>query len=159
MTENSTEALALTLGAASTSVADIDSTPLLGPKLLVAVSANSSNMIDAHFGSCSQILVFEVNKTNWQLLEIRPVNSLDSSLKRIDYLVSLIGDCQLLATLSIGGPAAAKVTRAGIHPLKRTLPSPVEPFLVQIQQVVSGTPPPWIRKLLEQQEVSLNEAQ
>jgi nitrogen fixation protein NifX len=33
--------------------------------------------------------------------------------------VTLIGDCDLLCVLSIGGPAAARVVNSGIHPIKR----------------------------------------
>jgi len=126
--------------------------PLAGPKLRVAVSSNNEEMIDGHFGSCLRMLVYEVNRSAWQLVEVRPVHSVASGLQRTDYLVNLIEDCQLLATLSIGGPAAAKVTRADIHPIKQALPTPSSELLARVQQVLNVNPPPWIKKLLAKKE-------
>lgn len=49
--------------------------------------------------------------------------------------------------LSIGGPAAARVVNAGIHPLKRPQAGdiPVLP-LRELQQVLGGEPPPWLAR-------------
>ncbi len=126
-------------------------TELAGPKLRLAVTSNNSDMIDGHFGSCLRILIYEVNKESWQLCDVRPVNTLENGLARTDYLVSLMDDCQLMATLSIGGPAAAKVTRADIHPLKQSMPTQSSVILEKLIEMLNGNPPPWIKKILEKQ--------
>ncbi|MGB1110107.1 MAG: dinitrogenase iron-molybdenum cofactor biosynthesis protein, partial [Gammaproteobacteria bacterium] len=59
--------------------------------------------------------------------------------------------CQLLYVASIGGPAAAKVVRAGVHPIK--LPPNAEvpeadTLLEGLQVTLSGNPPPWLAKAM-----------
>lgn len=61
--------------------------------------------------------------------------------------MALIGDCDLLCVLSIGGPAAARVVNSGIHPIKRGAIGDIQPLLTELQQVLAGDPPPWLAKL------------
>lgn len=129
---------------------------LAGPKIRVAITSNNDEMIDGHFGSCLRFLIYEVNNTAWQLVDVRPVCCSENGLSRTDYLITLLHDCNVLATLSIGGPAAAKVVRANIHPIKRPMPQPSEELLSPLQQVIAGVPAPWLRKILEEQS-SANE--
>lgn len=126
-----------------------ESTPLSGPKLKLAVTSNHLEQIDGHFGSCLRALVYEISAEGWQLVEVRPIDCTESGMARTDYIVDLIRDCDMLATLSIGGPAAAKVTRADIHPLKEATPCSCESLLQKLTNVIAGTPPPWIAKILE----------
>ncbi|MGL1959295.1 MAG: dinitrogenase iron-molybdenum cofactor biosynthesis protein [Colwellia sp.] len=129
-----------------------DKALLTGPKIRVAITSNNDEMIDGHFGSCLRFLIYEVNDKTWQLVEVRPVCCSENGLARTDYLVTLLHDCHVLATLSIGGPAAAKVVRANIHPIKRPLPQPSKEVLSPLQQVISNTPAPWLQKILDEQE-------
>jgi nitrogen fixation protein NifX len=125
-----------------------DYPPLPGPKLRVAVTSNQGEQLNGHYGSCLRMLVYEVSGSCYQLVDSRPV---DNSLKgesRSDYMLSLITDCHILFTLSIGGPAAAKVTRAYIHPVKKTQACVAEEVLAELAKVIAGTPPPWMLKLL-----------
>lgn len=128
-----------------------DTTPLKGPVLRVAVTSNNEEMIDGHFGSCLRILIYEANIKHFRLADVREVETQESGMNRTDYLTDLIRDCQILATLSIGGPAAAKVTNADVHPIKQATPAPAEEFMLRVCTMLAGTPPPWIKKILEQQ--------
>ncbi|MEI8634996.1 NifB/NifX family molybdenum-iron cluster-binding protein [Vibrio sp. PP-XX7] len=60
---------------------------------------------------------------------------------RACYLLEQIQDCQILFTLSIGGPAAARVTRAQIHPVKKPVPMPAQVILDDLQSVIRRNPP------------------
>ncbi|MCM2680431.1 NifB/NifX family molybdenum-iron cluster-binding protein [Echinimonas agarilytica] len=122
---------------------------LAGKKLRLAVTSNNQELIDGHFGSCLRTLIYEINADGWHLVDVRPVDCTESGSKRTDYMVDLISDCDLLATLSIGGPAAAKVTRANIHPLKRIEPCQSDMLLKELKAVIAGDPPPWITKILD----------
>jgi hypothetical protein len=82
------------------------------------------------------------------LVDIRELDSQTKGEKRTDKLITLIQDCHIVFTLSIGGPAAAKVTRANIHPVKKPGAMEAELVLNDLNQVIAGTPPPWIDKLL-----------
>ncbi|QSX34163.1 hypothetical protein JYB87_02640 [Shewanella avicenniae] len=126
----------------------IDVPPLLGPKLTVAVTSNQGEMINGHYGSCLRVLVYEVNASEHQLVDIRQVDAGLSGEARAEHMLTLLKGCQMLFTLSIGGPAAARVTRANIHPVKKPVPEEAEIALKSLSSVIAGNPPPWIRKLL-----------
>lgn len=125
---------------------------LFGRKLRVAISSNNKEQLDGHFGSCLRFLIYEVNATTFHLVDVRPVVSTESGLMRTDHLIELIKDCHLLMTLSIGGPAAAKVVRSDIHPVKHTKPCSNDEVLKPLTAVIGGTPPPWIVKIFEKEE-------
>ncbi|OIQ72600.1 dinitrogenase iron-molybdenum cofactor [mine drainage metagenome] len=69
--------------------------------------------------------------------------------------LDVIKDCALLYVAAIGGSAAARVVANKIHPVKVTGPEPIEDLLEKLKDVLNGTPPPWLRKvLLKDQERS-----
>ncbi|UPW20325.1 dinitrogenase iron-molybdenum cofactor biosynthesis protein [Agarivorans sp. TSD2052] len=123
-----------------------------GPVVTLAVSSNNMEQIDGHFGSCLRFLIYQVSAAGYQLVEVRPVAENLTGDARTSYLIELINDCQLLATLSIGGPAAARVSRADILPLKQMTPQASELILDRLQ-IVMLAPPRWLEKLLERQGV------
>lgn len=114
----------------------------------LACTSNSGERLDGHFGSCARFLIYQVSATEARLIAVRPAPniarlSVDHSAER----VALIGDCDLLCVLSIGGPAAARVVNSGIHPIKRGAIGDIQPLLTELQQVLAGDPPPWLAKL------------
>ncbi|CAH0529267.1 dinitrogenase iron-molybdenum cofactor biosynthesis protein [Vibrio hippocampi] len=118
--------------------------PLDTLKLRVAVTSNASQWLDGHFGSCLRILVYEVNHKEHRLVDVRTVDSEAKGELRTVYLVSLLEGCDILFTLSIGGPAAAKVTRANIHPVKVPTPQLAQEQLTRLQQTLSSGAPKWM---------------
>ncbi|WP_417763299.1 NifB/NifX family molybdenum-iron cluster-binding protein [Shewanella sp.] len=126
----------------------IDVPPLPSPKLTVAVTSNQGEMVNGHYGSCLRVLVYEVNASTHQLVDIRQVASHLSGEARAEHMLTLLKGCQMLFTLSIGGPAAARVTRANIHPVKKSVPEEAAVAMQSLSSVIAGNPPPWIAKLL-----------
>ena len=53
---------------------------------------------------------------------------------------------------AIGGSAAARVVATKIHPVKVAGPEPILDILDKLQDVLKGTPPPWLRKALAKGE-------
>jgi len=123
--------------------------PLHAPKINVAITSNQGEMINGHYGSCMRVLIYEVNDCTHQLIDVRYIQSDLKGEERSKYMVKLIGDCQLLFTLSIGGPAAARVTRANIHPIKETTPIVASEVLSELSMVLKNNPPPWLKKIME----------
>jgi len=123
---------------------------ITAPKLRVAVSSNSGEEINGHFGSCLRFLIYDVSAEHWRLVDVRPVTSIMQGQSRTESLIAQLADCQLLTTLSIGGPSAARVTRANIHPIKYAEPIPCAEVMTKIQTVIRSKPPKWIQKRLEQ---------
>ena len=60
----------------------------------------------------------------------------------------MIADCQILFVASIGGPAAAQVVKAGIHPIKDPQGGNVRARLGELQDKLANAPPPWLAKAM-----------
>ena len=122
--------------------------PTLANSIRVAVASNSGELLNGHFGSCIRYLVYQVTTEYCQLIDIRSALEADFSDDRNAFRVELINDCQVLYVVSVGGPAAAKVVRGGIYPIKRIDGGEAKEIIAELQNVMSGKPPPWLAKIL-----------
>jgi nitrogen fixation protein NifX len=113
-----------------------------------AISSNSGANLDGHYGSCLRYLVYQVSAEEIRLIDIRSAAEADFSDDRNAYRANLIKDCQVVYVVSVGGPAAAKIIRAGIYPLKMIEGGEAMEILVNLQQVMNSAPPPWLAKIL-----------
>ncbi|MNF89420.1 Dinitrogenase iron-molybdenum cofactor [compost metagenome] len=116
----------------------------------VAIASNNGAQLDGHFGTCLRFLIYQIGASEQTLIDIRSTLEADLAEDKNAFRTELIQDCQVLYVVSIGGPAAAKVVRAGIHPLKKPNGGQAEAVLAELQQVMAGSPPPWLAKLLGQ---------
>ena len=120
----------------------------------VAVCSNSGENLDGHFGACERFLVYQVSPTALRLIDRRPTLAADKAEDRNVARSALIKDCHLVYVQSIGGPAAAKVVRAGAHPVKIPKAAPAREILARLQQSLRK-PPPWLAKVMGVPAVSL----
>lgn len=114
----------------------------------VAIASNAGEKLDGHFGSCLRFLVYQVTVDSIQLIDIRSALEADLSDDRNAFRANLIEDCDVLYVVSIGGPAAAKVVRAGIYPMKVGEATTSHEVIEKLQGVMSTNPPPWLAKLM-----------
>lgn len=114
----------------------------------VAVASNGGESVDGHFGSCPRFLVYQVSPQEVRLIDLRATDGADEADDKNAFRASLIGDCHVAYMQSVGGPAAAKVVRAGIHPIKLPEGGHAPDVLTQLQSVMGGTPPPWLAKII-----------
>ena len=114
----------------------------------VAVASNSGEMADGHFGSCTRFLVYQVSRGEARLIALRSTLETDASDDRNAYRAELIKDCQILYVVSVGGPAAAKIIRVGVYPIKLKEETPAREVITRLQQVLADTPPPWLAKIM-----------
>lgn len=122
--------------------------------LRVAIASNHGENLDGHFGSALRFLVYQVNRENVRLVDVRSTAGADASDDRNAARAALIRDCQILYLQSIGGPAAAKVVRAGVYPVKVKTPGPAREALAQLQTILDA-PPPWLARVMGVQAKSL----
>ncbi|HEX5393266.1 MAG TPA: dinitrogenase iron-molybdenum cofactor biosynthesis protein [Rhodocyclaceae bacterium] len=120
----------------------------------VAVASNSEEKLDGHFGSCERFLIYQVSPTEIRLIGVRPTLEADTVEDRNAARSEVINDCQVVYVQSIGGPAAAKVVRAGVHPVKIPKVGPAQDTLAQLQATLSA-PPPWLAKIMGVEASSL----
>ncbi|MDD1621097.1 MAG: dinitrogenase iron-molybdenum cofactor biosynthesis protein [Methylococcaceae bacterium] len=113
----------------------------------VAIASNSGSSLNGHFGSCIRFLVYQLSRSDMRLVDIRSTVEADSSDDRNLFRANLIKDCHVLFVQSIGGPAAAKVIRADIYPIKVPDVVEVDQQLSEFQKVFDA-PPPWMAKVL-----------
>lgn len=126
-----------------------------GKPLRIAIATNDLENLDAHFGSAKKFAVYDVWTTGVRFIAAhefenvtKQVGKHDDQDDKITPKVEALSDCAILFALAVGGPSAAKLVKAGVHPIKRKAPEPVEDILVQTQEMLKGTPPPFLRKIL-----------
>lgn len=116
----------------------------------VACASNKGEKLDGHFGSCQRFLVYQVSGSENRLVDIRATDAESGAEDKNGYRASLVNDCQILFVASIGGPAAAKVVRAGVHPIKKPDMGLARDAILALQAVVGPDAPPWLAKVMGQ---------
>lgn len=120
----------------------------LPDSIRVACASDGGERLDGSFGSCARFLVYQISPSASRLVALREPGPVAESEDRHASRAELLHDCQLLYTLSIGGPAAAKVIRVGTHPIKVMRPIPAREIVEELQQVLATAPPPWLAKAM-----------
>lgn len=116
----------------------------------VAVASNKGEMLDGHFGSCRRFLIYQLSSERSCLVDIRSIDQTAETDDKNAYRASLVEDCQILFVGSIGGPAAAKVVKAGVHPIKKPQAGPARDELASLQRVIGKDASPWLAKVMGQ---------
>jgi len=127
-----------------------------GPKLRVALATQDVKSVNAHFGSAKKVAVYEVMPESSRLVEIIDFDATtgesgehtSSSGDTLQSKVKAIAGCNLLFCQAIGASAAQKVVSAKIHPVKLSVPEPIEQVISKVQTMMNGDAPPWLRKVL-----------
>ena len=121
----------------------------------VACASNGGELLDGHFGSCTQFLIYQVSPEEVRLIDMRAAMTKeaeeaadDPDVDKNALRAGVIADCQILYVVSIGGPPVAKVVRAGIHPIKRPDGGDARKIVSELKAVLAGSPPPWLAKIL-----------
>lgn len=115
--------------------------------LRVAVAANRGENLDGHFGSCDRFLVYQVARDEIRLVDVRSTAESNAAEDKNAARAALINDCQIVYVQSIGGPAAAKVVRADVHPVKKPTGGAAREVLKELQSRLDS-PPPWLAQIM-----------
>ncbi|MEN3113441.1 dinitrogenase iron-molybdenum cofactor biosynthesis protein [Uliginosibacterium paludis] len=113
----------------------------------VACASNSGELLDGHFGSCERFLIYQVSSSEARLIDLRPTLEADQAEDKNVARTALIADCDVLCVQSIGGPAAAKVIRANVHPVKVAVSAPARDSVRRLQASLTN-PPPWLARVM-----------
>jgi nitrogen fixation protein NifX len=122
--------------------------------LRIAVASTKGEIVDGHFGSCPRFLIYQVSTTDHRLVDVRATAEADTAEDKNVARAALIGDCQLVYVQSIGGPAAAKVVRANVHPVKWPAAGPIDGLVAKLQDAMQS-PPPWLARIMGVEPASL----
>ncbi|MDH6263270.1 nitrogen fixation protein NifX [Bradyrhizobium sp. BR13661] len=117
----------------------------------VAFATQDLKRVDAHFGWAKNIAIYDVNPEGHRFVE---AIQFDGDLKedgnedKLAPKIEAIKDCTILYVAAIGGSGAARVVANNIHPMKVTQPEAIDDLCVKLEDVLKGSPPPWLRKVL-----------
>jgi nitrogen fixation protein NifX len=115
----------------------------------VAFTSADGLNVDLHFGQTSVFHVWEVGPREARFLEhVRAIVAADDEEDRTTARASAVAGCAIVYTLQIGGPAAAKLVARRIHPMKTGAETPIAALVSKLQEVMRGSPPPWLRKAM-----------
>ncbi len=118
----------------------------------VAFSTQDKQRVDAHCGWVKNLAICNVTTEGFtcvENLEFGGKLEEDGDEDKLAPKLEAIKDCAILYVAAIGGSAAARVVATKIHPIKVPQPEPILDILEKLQEVLKGTPPPWLRKALQ----------
>jgi nitrogen fixation protein NifX len=117
----------------------------------VAFTSTDGQTIDQHFGKAEAFYVWQI--TPDQATCVSRVTTPPGTEETEDKILErarLLEGCAIVCTGTIGGPAAAKLVSRHIHPMKMKEGTSIEEVVAKLQGVLSGRPPPWLRKAMGQ---------
>jgi nitrogen fixation protein NifX len=122
----------------------------------VAFATQDLKRVDAHFGWAKNIAIYEIGPEGHEFLE---AIQFDGDLKedgnedKLAPKIEAIKECAILYVAAIGGSGAARVVANNIHPMKVNQPEEIADLLAKLEDVLKGTPPPWLRIALSKGKV------
>lgn len=133
----------------------LDRGPVKGGRMKIAFTTNDMKSVNAHFAGARTIAVWEVGQEDATFVQaIQFDNASAESAKhdedgdsRVAARIAALEGCSLLFVKAIGGPAAAKVVRANVHPVKLPTEETIADVITRVQGMMQ-TPPPWLRKAM-----------
>jgi nitrogen fixation protein NifX len=118
----------------------------------IAFATQDQQRVDAHFGWARHLAVYDVTPEGYHFVQDFPFGedlAEDGNEDKLAPKLDAIRDCAIVYVAAIGGSAAARVVASKIHPIKVPAPEPILDILDKLQDVLRGTPPPWLRKALQ----------
>ncbi|MBA4256319.1 MAG: nitrogen fixation protein NifX [Polaromonas sp.] len=117
----------------------------------IAFATQDKVRVDAHFGWAKSLVVYDVTPQGHRFVESFEFGDKleeDGDEDKLAPKLDAIKDCAIVYVAAIGGSGAARVVALKIHPIKVPQPEPILDILDKLQQVLNGTPPPWLRKAM-----------
>lgn len=117
----------------------------------VAFTSTDGKTVDQHFGMATEYHLWEIGPAAAEpLVIVSPLITEGDEEDRTTARANAVEGCAIVCTVQIGGPAAAKLVARRIHPMKTGGEVPIAEVVSKLQQVLKGTPPPWLRKAMGQ---------
>lgn len=115
----------------------------------IAFTSSDGLNVDQHFGMTRDFRIWEIGPDSAS--EVGSVTALGAGEDEEDRIASranAVSGCAIVCTVAIGGPAAAKLVARKIHPMKTQTAVPIADVIARLQEVLRGSPPPWLRKAM-----------
>lgn len=118
--------------------------------------------VDEHFGRAGMFAVYDLTPDSYSFTELRKfADGIDQAVvetrgmgqahdEKVQDKVDRLADCKIVYLTEIGGPSAARLIKKGIMPIKVKNIVTIRESLDKLLQTVKESPPPWLRKALNQ---------
>ena len=128
----------------------VESTDTLENAMKVAFATKDMEMLNAHFGGAKEFVVYNVSKEGFSLDGVIKTDTSElTGDEKTEFKVKALKGVNIMYCESIGGTAAAKVIRSGIHPMKVQEPRAIEDILKELVAMLNGNPPPWVKRIMK----------
>lgn len=127
----------------------------------IAFTTSDRVHINAHFGWAKEIDVYEVSENGHNFLETLTFEGdlkQDGNEDKVTPKLEALYGCTIVYVSAIGGTAAAKLIKKGVTPVKaKSDDDKISDVLDKLVQTLQGSPPPWLRKALQQKPRNFEE--
>ncbi len=131
----------------------VDGNRKRGMRMKVAFASTDKIHVDEHFGRAEQFFIWEIGPEEAEFTGVVQVKTEGADeADRIEARCAGLNDCALVYVAQIGGPAAARLVQKKIHPIKSKEQEPITLVVEKLQEVLRGSPPPWMRKAMLKSE-------
>lgn len=126
----------------------------------IAVATQDRQRVDAHFNGARTFMFYDVGPEGHTFLEAIQFDDVsdesgvhrEDGEDRLTIKINALEGASLLFCRAIGGPAAARVVRARVHPIKLPTDEAISDVIARISTMLKGNPPPWLRKAMRDGE-------
>lgn len=125
--------------------------PRKGGSMKVAFCTQDMQHVDAHFGWAKNIVIYEVDKAGYKMVETCQFGGSmfeDGNEDKLVPKLEALADVAIIYLSAIGASAAARVVAKKIHPVKVEATDSITTLLDRLVETINGNPPPWLRKAL-----------
>lgn len=119
------------------------------PQLMVAFCSQDGLAINGHFGQGRLFFIYAFDDEGGWLHDLRRYAASPQDNEPNESRARLLSDCHLLFCEAIGGPAAARLIRHHIHPMKVAPGQTIVSQCRALTTLLNGQLPPWLAKRLE----------
>ncbi len=127
----------------------------------IAFTTSDHVHINAHFGWAKDIDVYEISDNGYEFIETLKFEGdlkQDGNEDKVTPKLEALYDCTIVYVSAIGGTAAAKLIKKGVTPVKaRSDDDKIGDVLDKLVVTLKGSPPPWLRKALQQKPTSFED--
>ena len=114
----------------------------------VAFSSSADATVDGNFCKSNSFSVWDIGPHEaYYVTTVKIKADADNEDDRIAARAEALKECAIVYAMQINGPAAAKLVARKIHPMKTGDSIAIEEIIDKLQDVLRGSPAPWIRKV------------
>lgn len=129
----------------------------------VAFASTDGCLVDEHFGRAGRFVILDFTPQGFAALpDLVFADGRDAAVEgtrgqgdahddAVERKVEQLADCRLVYLNAIGGPAAARMARRGILPVKVAEKTAIAEAADRLMDQIRTSPPPWLRRALHPQ--------